>query len=252
MAWSNRAHVDHMHPDALIAIAASADCEEAHRRNLRRRDRLAAVDPPGLRAGSASCASSRRRIPKLKGAVLEAHGLFTWADTSKACYENTLDIINRATHLAREQESRGKRPFGAVTTQAADHRPPPRSRRGIMPMIRGIISAASESCQRHVRKVGHFDDSAAVLDFVGGEKLASARGARHLLPRSFPAHEDLAAGAAVRSRARHRRAARRAREAGDRGLSRAVRRLLRALQAPGLAEDARCRIRWSIWCPASA
>ena len=106
----------------------------------------------------------------VKGAVLEAHGLFTWADTSKSCYENTLDIINRATAWLADK-SRGKRPFGAVTTAALTIDRRREIAAGIMPTIRGLISTAAEGLNATL-KVGHFDDSETVLDFVGGEKLA--------------------------------------------------------------------------------
>ena len=103
--------------------------EGADRGNLRRRDRLVAVDPARATSSASSCASSRRRIPKLKGAVLEAHGLFTWADTSKACYENTLDIINRATAWLTRQQPR-QAPVRRGHDAGADHRSPPRNRGG--------------------------------------------------------------------------------------------------------------------------
>ncbi len=104
-----------------------------------------------------------RENPKARGVVLEAHGVFTWADTAKACYENTLDVINRATTWLADK-SRGKQPFGAFKSQPL----PVEKRRevaaAIMPRIRGLISGTT-------RKVGHFDDSAAVLEFVGSEQL---------------------------------------------------------------------------------
>src|SRR4029078_9436131 len=111
-----------------------------------------------------------QKNPKLKGAILEAHGLFTWADTSRACYENTLDIINRASSWLAEK-SRGKRPFGAAVTPPLTIDRRREIAAGIMPTIRGVISSANATGHQ-VYKVGHFDDSEAVLDFVGGEKLA--------------------------------------------------------------------------------
>ena len=88
-------HVDHMHPDAIIAIAASADSkaltaeifgDEIGWRPWRR---------PGYELGlmlERFCAEN----PDAKGVVLEAHGLFTWADDARECYELTLATINRA------------------------------------------------------------------------------------------------------------------------------------------------------------
>jgi rhamnulose-1-phosphate aldolase/alcohol dehydrogenase len=166
----DRAHVDHMHPDAVIAIAASADSKKLTEEIFGGEIGWLPWIRPGYELGL-ELRELTRKNPSLKGAVLEAHGLFTWGDSSKACYETTLEIINRATTWLTEK-SRGKRPFGAVATP-----PLPIDRRrdiaaGIMPTIRGVISKADASGNQ-VFKVGHFDDSDAVLDFVGGEKLAA-------------------------------------------------------------------------------
>jgi len=181
----DRAHVDHMHPDALIAIAASADSQTLTEQIFGGEIGWLPWIRPGYELG-VKLRELTQNNPKLKGAVLEAHGLFTWADTSRACYENTLDIINRAT-LWLTEHSRGKRPFGAVATQALTIDRRREVAAGIMPVIRGVISGASgvgtgteaepvptvpAGAAPTVLKVGHFDDSETVLDFVGGEKLA--------------------------------------------------------------------------------
>ena len=159
----DRAHVDHMHPDALIAIAASADSRALTKEIFG--DEIGWL--PWVRPGYELGLRLRefvRANPRARGVVLEAHGLFTWADTSKACYENTLDIINRATAWLHER-SRGKKPFGSITASPLSAERRREVAAAIMPLIRGAISSNS-------RKVGHFEDSEAVLEFVGGEKLA--------------------------------------------------------------------------------
>ncbi|HEU4602674.1 MAG TPA: bifunctional rhamnulose-1-phosphate aldolase/short-chain dehydrogenase [Steroidobacteraceae bacterium] len=157
-----RAHIDHMHPDAVIAIAASADSKALTEQIFGGEIGWLPWMRPGYELGL-RLRELVRANPKLRGVILEAHGLFTWGDTSKACYENTLDIINRATNGLAER-SRGKHPFGAhkIAPLPADRRKELAA--AIMPTIRGLIST-----QFH--KVGHFDDSDAVLEFVGGEKL---------------------------------------------------------------------------------
>jgi rhamnulose-1-phosphate aldolase/alcohol dehydrogenase len=164
-----RAHVDHMHPDALIAIAASSDSKKLTEEIFGGEIGWLPWIRPGYELGL-KLRELTQKNPKLKGAVLEAHGLFTWADSSKACYENTLDIINRASSWLA-QNSRGKRPFGAVTTQALTIDRRREIAAGVMPVIRGLISTAPEGITPSI-KVGHFDDSETVLDFVGGERLA--------------------------------------------------------------------------------
>jgi rhamnulose-1-phosphate aldolase/alcohol dehydrogenase len=166
----DRAHVDHMHPDALIAIAASADSRKLTEEIFGGEIGWLPWIRPGYELGL-KLRELTQKNPGLKGAVLEAHGLFTWADTSKACYENTLDIINRATHWLAEK-SKGKRPFGAVVTPALTIDRRREIAAAIMPGIRGVISAGVRDDVGAHPKVGHFDDSETVLDFVGGEKLA--------------------------------------------------------------------------------
>ena len=112
----DRAHVDHMHPDALIAIAASADSKKLTEEIFGGDIGWLPWIRPGYELG-VKLRELTQKNPKLKGAVLEAHGLFTWGDSSRDCYENTLDIINRATQWLTEH-ARGKRPFGAVATPA--------------------------------------------------------------------------------------------------------------------------------------
>jgi rhamnulose-1-phosphate aldolase/alcohol dehydrogenase len=173
----SRAHVDHMHPDALIALAATADSQALTQEIFGGEIGWLPWIRPGYELGLKLRELTRN--PKLRGAVLEAHGLFTWADTSKACYENTLDIINRATAWLAGK-SRGKRPFGAVATAALTIDRRREVAAAIMPVIRGAISEVGAGTAPDAGaapatsfKVGHFDDSETVLDFVGGEKLAA-------------------------------------------------------------------------------
>ena len=155
------AHVDHMHPDAIIAIAASADSKALTQTLFGNEIGWLPWIRPGYELGL-RLRKFVRDNPRAKGVMLEAHGLFTWGETSKGCYENTLDIINRATAWLEEQSS-GKQPFGALTFAALPAHQRQHIAAALMP-IRGLIST-------DVRKVGHFDDSPAVLEFVGSEKL---------------------------------------------------------------------------------
>ncbi|MBL8266358.1 bifunctional rhamnulose-1-phosphate aldolase/short-chain dehydrogenase [Steroidobacter sp.] len=158
----DRAHVDHMHPDALIAIAAAADSKALTQEIYGDDIGWLPWIRPGYELGLALRKFTREN-PKARGVVLEAHGVFTWADTAKECYLNTLDVINRATQWLAEK-SRGKQPFGAIKTQPLSVDKRREVAAAIMPRIRGLISGTT-------RKVGHFDDSAAVLEFAGSEKL---------------------------------------------------------------------------------
>jgi len=160
----DRAHVDHMHPDAVIAIAAAKDSRQLTREIFGEEIGWLPWHRPGYRLGL-SLREFVRAHPNARGVILEAHGLFTWGDTSKVCYETTLEMINRASAWLDER-SRGAKPFGRATSHAlaADKRRAVAAT--LMPRIRGLIAT-------NVRKVGHFDDSPAALEFVCSESLDS-------------------------------------------------------------------------------
>ncbi len=88
-------HVDHMHPDAIIAIAASKNSRELTREIFGDEIGWLPWRRPGFQLGL-DLEAFVKANPQAKGVVLESHGLFTWANDAKACYLLTLDIINRA------------------------------------------------------------------------------------------------------------------------------------------------------------
>ena len=161
-AYVNHPYVDHMHPDAIIAIAASQNSKELTRQIFGDTIGWLPWKKPGFELGlwlGKYCEEN----PEAKGVVLESHGLFTWGDTPKECYETTIAIINQAIAWF-ETETEGKTIFGGEAATAL----PAEQRRAIaaklMPKIRGLISEDSH-------KLGHFDDSAAVLEFVNSKDL---------------------------------------------------------------------------------
>lgn len=155
-------HVDHMHPDAIIAIAASKNSKELTKRIFGDEIGWLPWRRPGFQLGL-DLEAFVKANPAAKGVVLESHGLFTWADDAKACYELTLDIINRAIDWFAT-ETDGKPIFGGAVVDSL----PAGERRTIaarlMPEIRGRIGKAE-------RKLGHFDDQDAVLEFVNSKHL---------------------------------------------------------------------------------
>lgn len=157
-AFVPHAHVDHMHPDAVIAIAAARDSKALTEEIFGNAIGWLPWKRPGFELGlwlERFCLEN----PHAEGVVLESHGLFTWGNTAGQCYETTIATINRA--IAWFEDRAGGRPaFGGEK-----HAPlPAADRRAVaarlMPALRGMISGAG-------RKVGHFDDSDAVLEFVG-------------------------------------------------------------------------------------
>ncbi|WP_112943538.1 MULTISPECIES: bifunctional rhamnulose-1-phosphate aldolase/short-chain dehydrogenase [unclassified Rhizobium] len=156
-------HVDHMHPDAIIAIAASKNSKELTQQIFGADIGWLPWRRPGFQLGL-DLEAYVEANPNSKGVVLESHGLFTWANDAKACYELTLDIINKAIVWFAEK-TEGKTIFGGNATEslAVEQRRVIAAR--LMPEIRGRIGKAE-------RKLGHFDDQDAVLEFVNSKNLA--------------------------------------------------------------------------------
>ncbi|MET0741841.1 MAG: bifunctional rhamnulose-1-phosphate aldolase/short-chain dehydrogenase, partial [Microvirga sp.] len=155
-------HVDHMHPDAIIAIAASANSRELTREVFGDEIGWLPWRRPGFQLGLDLEAFAKAH-PDAKGVVLESHGLFTWADTAKDCYALTLRIINRAIAWFAERTA-GKPAFGGPATASLAPEERRRIAARLMPEIRGRIG-------RTERKLGHFDDQDAVLEFVNSAEL---------------------------------------------------------------------------------
>ena len=156
-AYVPRPFVDHMHPDAIIAIAASKDSKALTADIFGADIGWLPWKRPGFELGlwlEKFCLEN----PDANGVILESHGLFTWGDTPKDCYNKTIDTINKAI-VWLDKKSANVNAFGGESIQCL----PQKQRREIaaklMPKIRGLISEDSH-------KVGHFDDSDPVLQFV--------------------------------------------------------------------------------------
>jgi len=157
-AYVPRPHVDHVHPDAIIAIAAAEDGEALTRQIFGDTIGWLPWKRPGYELGlwlERFCLDH----PDAKGVVLGSHGLFTWADTARDCYALTLDTINTAADWLAA-EAAGGAPFGGERIAPLDPAERRTAAARLMPAIRGLIG-------QEEYKIGHFDDSDAVLSFVG-------------------------------------------------------------------------------------
>ncbi|MBY6006228.1 bifunctional rhamnulose-1-phosphate aldolase/short-chain dehydrogenase [Salipiger bermudensis] len=161
-AYVPKKHVDHMHPDAIIAIAASKNSKELTQEIFGDEIGWLPWKKPGYELGL-WLETFALENPEAKGVVLESHGLFTWDDDAKACYELTLEIIQKAMDWFADKTA-GVAAFGGAVYESL----PPDERRAVaarlMPAIRGFVSG-----NQHM--VGHFEDSAAVLEFVNAKDM---------------------------------------------------------------------------------
>ena len=154
-------HVDHLHPDAVIALAAAADGEELTKQCFG--EEVAWV--PWRRPGFELALRIERlhdSRPGLKGVVLGGHGLTTWGRTSEECERNSLGLIRRAEEFIRTQGR--PEPLGGVRQRFEPLPDQERMRRAaaLAPVLRGLASS-----ERHM--VGHWIDSETVLDFLARE-----------------------------------------------------------------------------------
>lgn len=161
-AYVPKPFVDHMHPDAIIAIAAAKDSKALTKQIFGDAIGWLPWKRPGFELGlwlEKFCLEH----PDAKGVILESHGLFTWGDTPRECYETTISVINQAIEWF-EPRSEGVAIFGGEVVKALDATERRAIAAKLMPRIRGLISEKSH-------KTGHFDDSAAVLEFVNSRDL---------------------------------------------------------------------------------
>jgi len=154
-------HVDHVHADAVIAIAASTDAEKLTRDVFGGELGFLPWQRPGFDLGLklGKMASGHEQYC---GVVLGQHGLFTWGRGAKSCYETTLRIINKAAVWLERNRQKPAFKGEAVFSRGGAERAAIAGR--LMPQIRRLIS--------HDRlKVGHFNAAPEVLEFVNSSAL---------------------------------------------------------------------------------
>ena len=155
-------HVDHMHPDSVIAIACTKNSKALTEKVFKGRLGWLPWQRPGFDLGLKLGAMAKAN-PKMEGIVLEGHGLFSWGDSSKACYLKTIEIIQLAADWLEKNNKRAA--FGGVKYQKSL---PSSARRDVaaslMPAIRGKITG-------NQMKIGHFNDSKEILQFVNSKNL---------------------------------------------------------------------------------
>ena len=150
------AHVDHVHPDAIIALAASSGGEAATQEIWGGKIGWLPWKRPGYTLG-VQLRDYVKANPGLEGVMLAGHGIICWADTAKSCYEHTVQLIADAAAYLNAKLAQ-KPAFGGQLVEpnadrvaiAAD----------LMPRLRGLMTGART-------KVGHFSDDAEALEFVG-------------------------------------------------------------------------------------
>ncbi len=154
-------HVDHTHPDAVISLACLPDGQEVCRRIWG--DRMVWVDyiRPGFTL-SKWIGEGLRANPQAECVVMGKHGLVTWGETSAACYENTMRIIQEAEDFVGAAQPR---PQSRPPVPAPDYSLEFLSR--LMAAVRGMVSERRPTILK-------LDQSRAVLDFLAQDDIAES------------------------------------------------------------------------------
>jgi rhamnulose-1-phosphate aldolase/alcohol dehydrogenase len=156
------AHIDHVHPDAIIALAASSGGEAATKAIWNGAIGWLPWKRPGFELG-VQLRDHVKANPGLRGVMLAGHGVICWGETTKDCYENTIALIADAANYLNARLAEGPA-FGGVKHPAL----PQADRRALaarlMPRLRANMPGERS-------KVGHFSDDAEALEFVGSEQL---------------------------------------------------------------------------------
>ena len=173
-------HVDHVHSDAVIAIAASADSEKLTKEIFGDEMGYLPWQRPGIDLGI-KLGEMARNNPQFVGVVLGSHGLFTWGNTAKDCYDTTLRIINKAAvWLDRNRE---KPAFKGAKLEAL----PEEGRRAVALRLLPDDPRTDFEARAQDRALRRFARSAGVREFQHAGRPGAAR---HLLPGPLPAHQD--------------------------------------------------------------
>jgi rhamnulose-1-phosphate aldolase/alcohol dehydrogenase len=157
-------HIDHLHPDAAIAIAAAKDGAKITQELFNGEIGWVGWQRPGFDLGLQlrTCLNeAASKGIKLKGIMLGSHGLFTWGDTAYESYVNTLDVIEKC---AEYLESNYKNVFGGQKIQSLSSEERKNKAAEIAPTLRGY-------CSSERNMIGHFTDDARVLEFINSNDL---------------------------------------------------------------------------------
>ncbi|WP_068072386.1 bifunctional rhamnulose-1-phosphate aldolase/short-chain dehydrogenase [Novosphingobium lentum] len=159
------AHVDHVHPDAIIALAASSGGEAATREIWGGRIGWLSWKRPGYTLG-VMLRDYVAAHPQVRGVMLAGHGIICWADDAKACYDHTIGLIADAARYLNAKLA-GKPAFGGQVVA------PDANRAAIvadlMPRLRGLMTG---QILNFGRKLGHWSDDAEALEFTGSAHFA--------------------------------------------------------------------------------
>ena len=156
-------HIDHLHPDAAIAIAAAKDGKKITEELFGGAIGWVEWQKPGFDLGLRlkQCLDEN---PGIRGIMLGSHGLFTWGDTAYESYINTLEVIEKCAEYLEQNYGKKGPVFGGQKIQSLAQDARKKQAAAIAPILRGFCSS-----ERHM--IGHFTDDPRVLEFINSNDL---------------------------------------------------------------------------------
>lgn len=156
-------HIDHLHPDAAIAIAASKDGEQITKDLFEGTIGWVNWQRPGFDLGL-QIKDCLEKNPGIRGIMLGSHGLFTWGDTAYDCYINSLEVIEKCAAYIEENVVKNGSVFGGQKIQSLEKEQRLSQAAALAPILRGY-------CSSKTKMIGHFTDSEKVLEFINSNDL---------------------------------------------------------------------------------
>lgn len=156
-------HIDHLHPDAAIAIAAAKDGEKITKELFNGTIGWVKWQKPGFELGLMlkQCLDEN---PGIRGIMLGSHGLFTWGDTAYESYINTLEVIERCAEYIQDNIKKQPAVFGGAKQTSLPETDRKKQAAALAPVLRGFCSSEN-------RMIGHFTDDDRVLEYINSNDL---------------------------------------------------------------------------------
>jgi rhamnulose-1-phosphate aldolase/alcohol dehydrogenase len=156
-------HIDHLHPDAAIAIAAAKDGQQITKELFGGTIGWVKWQKPGFDLGLLlkECLDEN---PGIRGIMLGSHGLFTWGDTAYESYINTLEVVERCAQYLEENEGKKGPVFGGAKIESLPKEERLAKAAALAPILRGF-------CSSQTKMIGHFTDDDRVLQFINSNDL---------------------------------------------------------------------------------
>ncbi len=157
-------HIDHLHPDAAIAIAAAKDGKKITHDLFGGKIGWVEWQRPGFDLGLKlkQCLDEN---PGIIGIMLGSHGLFTWGDTAYESYVNTLEVIEKCAEYLEQNYGKRRAVFGGMNIKSLPKGDRLKQAAVLAPVLRGL-------CSSNTRMIGHFTDDERVLEFTNSHDLA--------------------------------------------------------------------------------